>query len=154
MRDKTKYITYINSIEWKEKRKQVLDFRWSNCQACWNTGNLHIHHWTYKRLFKEKIADLFVLCSKCHKDLHDKYWTIDLLRSTKAFIKWVDIIPRKKKKRMPLEERRKLREERKLLEIPKAIEAINKWLKFKQSWVSSIKNWRKALIIIKEQIKL
>ena len=39
--------------------------------------------------------------------LHDKYWTKDLYRATKAFIEWMELIPRKKKKRLPLEQRRK-----------------------------------------------
>ena len=107
MRDKTKYIAYIHSPEWQEKRKQVFAHKWYKCEACWITEWLHIHHWTYRRLFKEEISDLFVLCSYCHMALHDKYWTKDLYRATKAFIEWMELIPRKKKKRLPLEQRRK-----------------------------------------------
>lgn len=150
MRDKTKYNAYINSPEWREKRRKVLDFRGCKCQRCLSEENLQIHHWTYRNLYKEKIADLFVLCYSCHVALHTMYWTKDLLRATKAFIKWVELIPRKKRKRLPLEERRKFREDRRRLEVPKAIEAIKNWIKFKQSWVSSIKNWKKALKMLKE----
>lgn len=147
---KEKYTEYINSEEWKQKREQAFIHRWMICQKCWSTSFLQVHHWTYKNLFKEKLSDLFILCNNCHFDLHQKYWTKDLFRATKAFIKWIELIPRKKKKRLPLEERKKRREERKALEIQKAIEAIKKWIKFSKSWVSSIKNWRKALILIKE----
>lgn len=97
MRDKTKYNAYIASSEWQEKRKQVFEQKWYKCEACGITEWLHVHHWTYRRLYKEKLSDLFVLCGYCHMSLHDKYWTKDLLRATKAFIEWRELIPRKKK---------------------------------------------------------
>jgi len=97
MKDKTKYNAYIASPEWQEKRKEVFRSKWYKCEACWISESLHIHHWTYRRLYKEKISDLFVLCWYCHMSLHEKYGTIDLLRATKAFIKWEELIPRKKK---------------------------------------------------------
>jgi len=97
MRDKTKYNAYISSPEWQEKRKQVFEQKWYKCESCWISESLHVHHWTYRRLYKEKISDLFVLCWYCHMSLHEKYGTIDLLRATKAFIKWEELIPRKKK---------------------------------------------------------
>lgn len=149
MNNTEKYNIYIWSIEWKNKRELAFEFRWRSCQKCSSKTFLQIHYWTYHNLYKEKMSDLFVLCSKCHFDLHEKYWTKDLLRATKFFIKWKEYIPRKKKKKLPLEERKKRREERKLMQIPMALEALKKWLKFKESWVSSIKNWRKAIKIIK-----
>lgn len=97
MRDKTKYNAYIASPEWQEKRKQVFEQKWYKCEACGITESLHVHHWTYRRLYKEKLSDLFVLCWYCHMSLHDKYGTKDLLRATKAFIEWRELIPRKKK---------------------------------------------------------
>lgn len=33
-------------------------------------------------------------------NLHEKYWTRDLLRATKAFIRWEELIPRKKKSKV------------------------------------------------------
>lgn len=97
MRDKTKYNAYINSPEWQEKRKEVFDEKWYKCEACGISESLHVHHGTYRRLYKEKISDLFVLCWYCHMSLHDKYGTRDLLRATNAFIQWQDLIPRKTK---------------------------------------------------------
>lgn len=100
MRDKTKYNAYINSPEWQIKRKEVFNAKWYKCEACWISESLHIHHWTYRRLYKEEISDLFVLCWYCHMSLHDKYGTRDLFRATKAFIKWNDLIPRKSKSKV------------------------------------------------------
>lgn len=97
MKDKTKYYAYINSPEWHGKRKEVFKAKWYKCEACWISEWLQVHHGTYTRLYKEKIKDLFVLCWYCHVNLHDKYWTRDLLRATKAFIRWEELIPRKKK---------------------------------------------------------
>lgn len=97
MRDKTKYNAYINSPDWQEKRKEVFEAKWYKCEACWISEWLQVHHGTYRRLYKEKIKDLFVLCGYCHMSLHDKYWTRDLLRATKAFIRWEELIPRKNK---------------------------------------------------------
>lgn len=152
MRDKTKYIEYMNSESWKIKREEAFWHRWRFCQKCWSTEYLQVHHGTYNRIFKEKLADLFVLCNQCHFRLHEKYGNKDLLRATKSYIKWIELVPRKKKKRLPLAERKRRREERKLEEIPKAMDAIKNGVKFKQSWVSSIKNWRIAVKMIKESI--
>jgi hypothetical protein len=149
MKDKTKYNAYILSLEWQEKRKQVFDKKWYKCEACWISEFLHIHHWTYIRLYKEKLSDLFVLCGYCHMSLHDKYWTRDLFRATKAFIKWEDLKQKKKRTRMSLEERRKNRQLKKELEIPMAIRDIKNWVRFSKSSVTSLKNWKAAIVIIK-----
>lgn len=100
MRDKTKYNAYINSPEWQIKRKEVFDAKWYKCEACGISESLHVHHGTYRRLYKEKIQDLFVLCGYCHISLHEKYGTRDLLRATKAFIAWQELVPRKKKSKV------------------------------------------------------
>lgn len=150
MKNKIKYNLYIISDDWKKKREEVFLYRWRVCQKCWSTDNLHIHHSTYVRLYKEHIKDLFVLCWYCHINLHEKCWMKDLLRNTKAFIKWVDFRPRKKRNRIPLEERQKNKKLRKELEMPLALESIKKGIKFSQSWVSSLRNWREALELIKK----
>lgn len=81
-----KYKKYLLSIEWQNKREEILNINWYKCQRCSSTNNLHIHHWTYKRLYKENISDLFCLCSKCHTKLHSLYWFKNLLNTTKLFI--------------------------------------------------------------------
>lgn len=88
------YITYLNSIEWEQKRKLVLELHHNKCQKCNTSSNLQVHHWTYVRLFKEELGDLFCLCKDCHTELHKPYWTKDLLRVTKCFISWKEYIPK------------------------------------------------------------
>ena len=106
---KVKYNAYIASPEWEIKRQEVFSYKWCSCEKCWSNKLLQIHHWTYTRLYKEKMKDLFVLCSNCHNELHKKYWTRDLFRSTIAFIKWEELIPRKKRERQSLSNRKQKR---------------------------------------------
>jgi len=102
---KEKYHQYLNSDEWKIKRSEVINKKWCNCEKCWSDKNIQIHHWTYIRLYKEELKDLFVLCNDCHFKLHEKYWTKNLLKATKAFIKWEEFKTKKKKKKIKTNER-------------------------------------------------
>jgi len=67
------YDNYLLSPEWKERRKQALDWARKACQFC-NADNkpLHVHHRTYDRLGAELPADLVVLCADCHRRFHGK----------------------------------------------------------------------------------
>lgn len=112
MKRSEKFKTYLESQEWKEKRLQVFAERWEKCEKCGSTNSLHIHHGTYTRIFQEKLSDLFVLCGYCHTDLHKKHGTKDLLRATKAYILWVEYIPKNRKKRKTKKQRRLMRNER------------------------------------------
>lgn len=70
---KEKYYTYLKSKEWKELKIDLLQLRGCNCERCGvkKAANiLHIHHKTYARLYNELMADLEILCSKCHMDEH------------------------------------------------------------------------------------
>lgn len=91
------YHLYLKSGEWEEKRQLVLKRENGKCQSCSSTTSLCIHHWTYVRLFKEELSDLYCLCNDCHTRLHLPYGTKDLLRVTKAFIKGETYIPPIKK---------------------------------------------------------
>lgn len=117
MKRSERYLQYIHSQEWQEKRSQVFSERWYKCEKCGSEKNLHVHHWTYKRIFNEDLSDLFVFCNTCHDDFHKKYWTRDLLRATKAYIIWKEIIPRKKRIRKTKKERTILREARRNLNM-------------------------------------
>lgn len=140
-----KYKTYLISDEWKQTRELVFQKKWRKCEKCKSENHLVIHHWTYIRIYKEKISDLFVLCNWCHKELHEKYWTRDLMRATKVFIKWEELIQRKKKTKKPLEERRKARKERNDLRLEMAIQDIKNWFSFRSAKIWSIRIWRKAM---------
>ncbi len=64
------YEEYLNTPEWKEKREMVLELRGRRCEECGSTKDLHVHHWVYCR-GEESLEDLVVLCSNCHKKLHE-----------------------------------------------------------------------------------
>ncbi len=145
-----KYKTYLLSDEWKQKRELVFHKKWRACEKCKSENNLRIHHWTYIRIYKEKVSDLFVLCNDCHWEFHRLYWTRDILRATKAWILWVEV---KQRTRMTLEERRKARKERNAIKLEIAIQAIKNWMAFKESNIGSIKIWRQAKKLFRVKAK-
>jgi len=61
---------YLISPEWKAKRKQVLKAANYSCQLCKAETDLHVHHISYKNLFRENPEDLAALCSDCHTYVH------------------------------------------------------------------------------------
>ena len=66
------YKNYIRSKEWARKKA---DFRGcglntGGCYVCGCSENLQQHHKTYKRLGKERLTDLILLCQSCHRDVH------------------------------------------------------------------------------------
>lgn len=72
MRKKKKwtYKSYLLSKDWKKKRALKLKSVGNKCQCCGSIYRLQIHHKTYKRLFKEPLSDLVVLCPTCHRITH------------------------------------------------------------------------------------
>lgn len=157
-RRKNLYYVYLNSKEWEEKRVSVLERENNKCQKCNTSDNLQIHHWTYTRLFNEELSDLYCLCKDCHTLLHEPYWTKDLLRVTKAFIKWEQYIPRitknnttttkKKRHKKLINYRKKLKEKKNKIR--------RDWIKVKKrrflvddsvnditfKWVIKLKPWK------------
>ena len=79
------YQKYLNSDWWKIKRKQVGE---KFCFVCGARQNLHIHHLTYARIFREKNKDLKWLCKEHHEGFHKFTGRLKLkaLRSYKRFI--------------------------------------------------------------------
>lgn len=65
------YREYLASPHWAEKRQRFSDRTPKHCKACGATGcRLSVHHRTYKRLGREKLADLAFLCDDCHGKVH------------------------------------------------------------------------------------
>ena len=71
------YNDYLNSDEWKERRKA---FKSKSCGRCFicerKSGSMEVHHKTYYRngvsiLHNEKDTDLALLCHTCHDKLHE-----------------------------------------------------------------------------------
>ena len=68
----SEYKKYISSPEWRKKRVIILKRDNNMCVMCGSKENLNVHHLTYERLYEEDNDDLVTLCSKCHKDIHER----------------------------------------------------------------------------------
>lgn len=70
LKNKNKYKTtyksyreYLNSNRWKEL---VAKYKKKNCEICFNSMNLHLHHFDYDCITNEGEDDLATLCKDCH----------------------------------------------------------------------------------------
>jgi 5-methylcytosine-specific restriction endonuclease McrA len=76
LRKKAFYKKYIQSSEWKRKRRLRIKFDGGMCRGFHlipKRNNLHVHHKTYSRLGNESVRfDLITLCEKHHKKEHKK----------------------------------------------------------------------------------
>jgi 5-methylcytosine-specific restriction endonuclease McrA len=70
--DKKAYYEYLQSYDWRKKRKIALEFYGRNCCLCGSTHSIQVHHRNYKNLFKENMEDLILLCESCHRNFHKK----------------------------------------------------------------------------------
>lgn len=64
---------YLNSPEWSAKRRATLARAHYSCEMCHTSTNLHVHHISYKNLYREHPSDLVALCPSCHTKVHDKH---------------------------------------------------------------------------------
>ena len=62
------YKGYIKSSTWKERKEKKI--KENKCSLCGTTKGLQAHHINYKRLGKEYVKDLTLLCGKCHLAVH------------------------------------------------------------------------------------
>ena len=62
--------TYLESPNWKKKRKRVLD-RDNNLCVCGERAT-YVHHKTYQNLGAELLSDLVALCKNCHDGYHGR----------------------------------------------------------------------------------
>jgi 5-methylcytosine-specific restriction endonuclease McrA len=69
---KEEYSQYLESAEWKAKRRGALERADHRCQVCYSKRRLQVHHRTYARVGEERDADLTVLCTRCHRLFHEK----------------------------------------------------------------------------------
>jgi len=63
------YEDYLNSDEWKDKRRRVLERDRHTCQACLRRPADEVHHLTYRHVFNEPLFDLMSICRLCHRKL-------------------------------------------------------------------------------------
>lgn len=68
----TRYREYLQSPAWAARRTEALKRAENRCQICNGTTKLAAHHRTYERVYKERPADLTILCAICHGKFHDR----------------------------------------------------------------------------------
>jgi len=64
-----RYKEYLQSSEWKEKRRLVIQRAEGCCEDCGKyVGNRgEVHHNDYDKLFEESVEDLRYKCADCHE---------------------------------------------------------------------------------------
>lgn len=65
------YLDYLESPQWKLRRKLVFYKKGRLCSVCGSKYDLHVHHLSYVNLFHEAMDDLAVLCKGCHENEHE-----------------------------------------------------------------------------------
>lgn len=61
---------YYKTAHWRTFRKVAIRERGGCCEACGSTFRLNVHHWTYARMYRERISDVFLLCQFHHQLVH------------------------------------------------------------------------------------
>jgi 5-methylcytosine-specific restriction endonuclease McrA len=64
------YNRYLQSADWKTKRKAILLRCAGRCERCGNYKPLTVHHIRYNRVPNEQPEDLAALCFDCHQVQH------------------------------------------------------------------------------------
>lgn len=67
------YEQYLASDHWQDVRRRFWASGLHNhaCYVCGHRGKLEVHHASYKRIGREKLNDLRLLCRNCHQKVHD-----------------------------------------------------------------------------------
>lgn len=65
--EKLNQAAYYKTRWWLNRRHRALELASMKCQLCAATKDLSVHHNTYENVYREKDADLCVLCDPCHK---------------------------------------------------------------------------------------
>lgn len=61
------YLQYLNSREWKLKRKAVIRRAQNICERCRHARIEDVHHLSYFHLGYESLEELQGLCRHCHE---------------------------------------------------------------------------------------
>lgn len=67
------YSDYLDSPEWKEKRRKVLLRENYICEGCGDEKAIEIHHISYKHKGNEFLFELVALCQHCHETVHREH---------------------------------------------------------------------------------
>jgi hypothetical protein len=82
------YEAYLNSPEWKARRKAVLERCGGVCERCRKYLVDEVHHLTYAHVFNEPLEDLQGLCKPCHALLHKESGIDPLADSIHIKVSW------------------------------------------------------------------
>ena len=66
------YNNYLNSPEWHDRRRKVLERARGICEGCGDRRAVHVHHTTYAHVGNELLFELAALCEQCHELAHSK----------------------------------------------------------------------------------
>lgn len=62
-----RYEARIRSAQWKNMKRSLIKWRGNRCERCGLETPLELHHKTYERLGNERLSDLELICSTCHR---------------------------------------------------------------------------------------
>ena len=65
------YRRYLRSPEWEVRKRQYFKRFPRRCAACGTYKRIHLHHSSYEGLTREPDSDLWPLCWRCHRNVHD-----------------------------------------------------------------------------------
>lgn len=66
------YNAYLETPEWKARRRLVLERDNYVCQGCLKARAIQAHHLTYAHLFDELLFELISICGPCHNKAHGR----------------------------------------------------------------------------------
>ncbi|MCL7998265.1 hypothetical protein M8994_08435 [Brucella sp. 21LCYQ03] len=65
------YSAYLETDEWREKRRLVFRRAGGMCEGCGNATATQVHHLTYAHAKAEFLFELVAVCDECHDRLHE-----------------------------------------------------------------------------------
>jgi hypothetical protein len=68
----TWYNSYLQSDDWKVKRRKVYDRCRGLCEGCRDRPVTQVHHLTYVHVGDELLYELVGLCDDCHEKAHER----------------------------------------------------------------------------------
>ena len=66
----SKYDRYLESGDWKRRRRLVLERANNLCEGCRVRPATQVHHLTYKNVCDEFLWELVAVCTQCHEKAH------------------------------------------------------------------------------------
>jgi len=68
---KEKYAEYLETPEWQEKRRLVIERARGICEGCRVRHASQVHHLTYENIGDEFLWQLVAVCRICHERYHE-----------------------------------------------------------------------------------